>query len=220
MASDMNEVVAVELENDIIFGGYGPGVRLTEERVMSRYGAKRHAVRAAFAALEGRGLLIRRPNRGVEVVEYTPDEVDQLYEVRIVLETAAARSTTLPVAPDILAKLTSLAKAHEKAYLQGDLRAVFQLNQHFHQLQFSSCQNPRLESLIEEHARIAQPIRVVKYDDVAHMQTVVAQHFAIVEAMKASDTDAYVDATYRHLPASAEAYRLSHERRFVTASGG
>lgn len=216
----MNDTVATELENDIIFGGYGPGVRLTEDKVMSRYGAKRHAVRAAFSALETRGLLVHRPNRGVEVVEYTPDEVDNLYEVRIVLESAAARSTPLPVARKTIASLTSLAKAHEKAYKAGELRAVFEINKQFHQLQFSSCQNPRLESLIEEHARIAQPIRVVKYDDVAHMQTVVKQHFEIVEAMESSNVDAYVAATYRHLPASAEAYRILHERRFKAVSGG
>ena len=129
------------------------------------------------------------------------------------LETAAAQNTRLPVAPAIIKEMNSLAHAHERAYRAGKLRAVFRINHAFHQLQFSSCQNPRLESLIEEHARIAQPIRVVKYDDVAHMNTVVRQHFEIVEAMESSDVQRFVDATRRHLPASAEAYRTMQERR-------
>ena len=218
MARDVSDTVTAELENDIIFGVYGPGVRLTEDRVMSHYGAKRYAVRAAFAALQSRGLLVHRPNKGVEVVEYTPDEVDQLYQVRIVLETAAARNTPLPVEPAIVKELGSLAKAHEQAYKAGELRTVFEINQAFHQLQFSCCRNPRLELLIEEHARIAQPIRVVKYDDIAHMNSVVEQHFEIVESMGSSDMDRYVDAVRQHLPASADAFRVMHERRFVTKS--
>ena len=92
----MQYTLTTDLENDIIFGVYPPGSRIIEDRVMERYGAKRHGVRNAFSELETRGLLIRRPNRGVEVVDFTPDEVDALYDVRIVLETAATERTPLP----------------------------------------------------------------------------------------------------------------------------
>ena len=96
-----NRSLTDALEDDIIFGRFAPGARITEDRVMEQYDAKRHAVRNAFAALEARGLLIRKPNRGVEVVEFTPDEVDALYDVRIVLETAAAERTPLPAPDDV-----------------------------------------------------------------------------------------------------------------------
>lgn len=61
---------------------------------------------------------------------------------------------------------------------------------------------------------MAQPIRVVKYDDRDHMATVVDQHRAIIEAMQGTSQDAYVNATREHLPASAEAYRILYARRF------
>jgi DNA-binding FadR family transcriptional regulator len=61
---------------------------------------------------------------------------------------------------------------------------------------------------------MAQPIRVVKYDDNAHMTNVVAQHRAIIAAMCGTSQDAYIAATREHLPASAQAYRLLHSRRF------
>ena len=72
----MQDNLAVDLENDIIFGWFPPGSRIIEDRVMERYDAKRNAVRNAFALLEKRGLLVRKPNRGVEVVDFTPDQVD------------------------------------------------------------------------------------------------------------------------------------------------
>lgn len=161
---------------------------------MERYDAKRHAVRDAFAVLESCGLLIRRPNRGVEVVDFTPDEVDALYDVRIILETAAAERASLPCSAELADKLEDIARRHEKASKEKDFRAVFWLNQGFHELQYSCCGNSRLADLIGNHARAAQPIRVVKYDDAEHMETIVAQHFAIIDAMRGTSTEALVEA--------------------------
>lgn len=210
----MPDELTIELENDVIFGVYAPGSRIVEDRVMERYGVKRHAVRNAFSELETRGLLVRRPNRGVEVVDFTPDEVDALYDLRIILETAAAERTKLPCDPKVAAKLDDLAQQHAKAVKDHDFRAVFWLNLEFHEVQFSCCGNPRLAELISKHARAAQPIRVVKYDDAGHMDKVVSQHLDIIAAMQGTSQDALVAAVQAHLPASAEAYRTLYNRRF------
>lgn len=210
----MSTALEDALENDIIFGVYGPGARVTEDSIMAHYGAKRHAVRTAFANLQSRGLLAHRPNRGVEVAEHTPDEVDALYDVRIVLETAAAERTPLPVDPKITLMLDEIADRHAAAVEKEDFRNVFWLNQEFHELQFSCCNNARLRELIGIHARMAQPIRVVKYDDKEHMAEVVKQHRDIVTAMRGSSQESYVEATRKHLPASADAFRAIYERRF------
>lgn len=210
----MSTTLESDLESDIIFGVYPPGTRITEDSVMAQYSAKRHAVRSAFAQLESRGLLVHQPNRGVEVVDYTPDDVDALYDLRIILETAAAARTSLPVAPDMLARLDDLVEHHAAAVAREDFREVYRLNQRFHELQYSCCNNPRLAAIIERHARMAQPIRAVKYDDTEHMMTVVAQHRAIVDAMRGTSRDIYVTAVREHLPASAQAYRSLYERRF------
>lgn len=210
----MQEKLIDDLENDIIFGRYAPGARIIEDGVMERYGAKRHAVRNTFLVLEGRGLLIRRPNRGVEVVDFTPDEVDALYDVRIILETAAAERTPLPCPTELTDRLQDIALRHAKAVEEKDFRSVFWFNQEFHELQYSCCGNPRLAELIGNHARAAQPIRVVKYDDAEHMKMIVSQHMTIIDAMRGTSTEALVEAVRTHLPASAETYRVLYERRF------
>lgn len=211
----MTEALLKDLENDIIFGVYPPGTRVTEDSVMEQYDAKRHAVRNAFAVLEHQGLLIHRPNRGVEVVAYTPDDVDALYDLRIVLETAAAERTPLPAPDHVLNRLSEIADAHAAAVWREDFREVYWLNQAFHELQYSCCDNPRLAALIERHAQMAQPIRVVKYDDSQHMETIIAQHRAIIEGLRGTLHAVYVQAVREHLPASAQAYRVMYERRFA-----
>lgn len=203
------------LENDIIFGVYPPGTRITEDSVMEHYGAKRHVVRHAFSELENQGLLLHRPRRGVEVVDFTPDDIDHLYDLRIVLEAAAARRTPLPAPAKLIGQLEDIAKRHTDAVEKGEFRDVYTLNQRFHVLQYSCCSNPRLAELIAKHARMAQPIRVVKYDDKDHMRTIVAQHFAIIDALRGTSSDEYEESVRNHLPASAKAYRILYERRFA-----
>jgi DNA-binding GntR family transcriptional regulator len=147
-------------------------------------------------------------------VDFSPDEVDALYEVRIILEAAAAERTQLPSDPKITAKLENIARRHAQAVKEQDFRAVFWLNQEFHEVQYSCCGNPRLAELIGNHARAAQPIRVVKYEDADHMEQVVQQHFDIIAALRGTSQQALVDAVRAHLPASAEAFRKIYNRRF------
>lgn len=215
----MAKQLDTEIEEDIVFGVYPPGTRLVEDRVMERYNVSRHATRAAFAALEARKLLVHMPNRGVEVIRYTPDEVDALYDIRMVLETAAAARTALPVPETIIEQLTAIAHSHEAAWRDGDYRQVFALNLQFHRVQFSCCSNAPLIGLIEDHTRMVQPIRAIKYDDPAHMREVIAQHFQIIQAMHGADTQRYVEAVREHLPASARAYRDFYARRIDRSAG-
>lgn len=202
------------IEEDIVFGVYSPGTRLVEDRIMERYGVSRHATRAAFVALGNRGLLVHMPNRGVEVVRHTPDEVDALYDIRMVLETAAAERTTLPVPTPVIEQMTQIADDHEQAWCDGNYRQVFALNLKFHHVQYSCCANTPLIALIEDHMRMVQPIRAIKYDDPAHMREVIAQHRQIIRAMSRANQAAYVEAVRKHLPASARAYREFYSRRF------
>ena len=211
------EALADRIEEDIVFGAYAPGARLVEERMTRALDTSRHQLRAAFAMLEARGTIRRFPNRGVEVSEPSPDEIDELYEVRRILETSAARLTPLPVAPATLERLRHVQDGHEEAVRREDHRGVFHANIAFHALQYSTCPNGALTAAIADYARRVHVIRAIKYDDAAHMATVIAQHRAILDAMAGSDAEAYAARVAEHLPASTEAYRKAYERRHGTA---
>ena len=208
----MRENLTKKLEEDIIFGVLLPGSRLTEERIIEEYSTKRHAVRTSFAELKTRGLLTHKPNHGVEVISFTPDQVQEIYEIRLILEASAAKKTRLPVINSISNKLFDIATAHKNAYDEGRFREVFNLNKEFHTVQFSCCTNKRLIKLVSEYARIVHPIRVMQYGNRTHMDLVINQHFEIVNSMKGNCLDRYMQATTDHLPASAViAFRKNYE---------
>lgn len=204
------ETLASALEEDIVFGVYAPGSRVVEDRILERFAVSRYVVRGAFAELEARGLVRNVPNRGAQVVELTPDDVDELYAIREILETSAARTTPLPAPSEVLDRLDAVRQRHEAAMEHSDFRAVFRLNIEFHAIQYSTCPNRRLREAITDYARRVHVIRAVKYGDRAHMDEVRRQHRDIVEALRGGDTDAYVRCVRAHLPASSAAYRAAY----------
>lgn len=203
----MNRSPADQIAEDIVFGVHPPGSRLVEDRLQTRLGLSRYTLRAVKAELEGRGLVHKIPNRGVEVVEPTPDEIDELYAIRDLLETHAATLTDLPVPAALAADLDTILEEHRAAAQSGDMRRVFRLNIAFHGLQFSACPNGRLRQAIEDYARRVHVVRAVKYGDPGHLARVVDQHREIVGAMRGDDTERYVAAVRAHLPDSALGYR-------------
>lgn len=208
------EELANQIEEDIVFGVYPPTSRLVEDRLMERFATSRYIVRGTFAELEARGLVERVPNRGVEVVELTPDEVEELYQLREILETSAARLTPLPAPRELLAQLIDIVEAHEAAVATGDFRKVFRLNIQFHAVQFSMCRNRRLREAIADYARKVHTIRAVKYNDAVYLDKVKQQHREIVRALESEDQEFYVQCVREHLPASNTAYRAAWNLKY------
>jgi DNA-binding GntR family transcriptional regulator len=211
----VEEVVAA-VEEDIVFGVLPAQARLTEERMMGRFDEKRHVIREVFSQLENLGLVVRLPNKGLVVNELTPDQVKNIYDVRELLETDAARKTPLPAKAAVIDELTRIQTLHEEAAVVENFRAVFRLNIEFHRTQYAACSNPYLVQSIEEYARKAHLIRATKYGDASHMRTVVKQHWAMIKAMKGSDRDKLVELIRQHLPASPDEYIRLYGIRYGT----
>jgi DNA-binding GntR family transcriptional regulator len=141
-----NADIVRDLGEDIVFGVFHPKERLTEEDLIARFGVKRHVVREVLAQLDSMGLVVRVPNRGAYVRELTPEEVIEIYEVREILEVAAALRTPLPAPREVLVVLKEVQNQHSKAIADHDLRSVFRLNIQFHRHQFLACQNAKIGS--------------------------------------------------------------------------
>jgi DNA-binding GntR family transcriptional regulator len=202
------------LEEDIVFGVLPPQSRLIEERLAERFNAKRHVIRDVFATLEDLGLVVRVPNRGAVVAELTPGEVREIYDVRELLETAAALRTRLPAPKSITDAMTEIQERHTAAVKNEDFRAVFHLNIEFHRVQYSACDNRHLVQTIDDYARKAHLIRAIKYGDRDHMDRIVAQHWDIIDAMKGRDHKKLAQLIRDHLPGSPEEYIRSYEIRY------
>jgi DNA-binding GntR family transcriptional regulator len=125
----LREQVGDELRRRIIDGDYGPGHRLTEDRLADDFGVSRNPVREAIRMLEREGFLIAHPRRGAVVASISPRDVENLFDVRLSLEALAAQLAALRVDAAGVSTLGELIAKAADASTAADLSA---LNTAFH----------------------------------------------------------------------------------------
>ena len=88
------EQVLKELRRRITSHDLAPGTPLREQDLATEFGVSRARIRDTFGILEERGLIERIPNRGAIVTRLEADKINELFEVREVLEAQMVRLAT------------------------------------------------------------------------------------------------------------------------------
>ena len=82
----LTAVVLDEIRKRILTGGFRPGERINESEVAAKLGISRSPVREAFRVLEREGLITTLPRKGSFITEISPQDVEELFELREILE--------------------------------------------------------------------------------------------------------------------------------------
>lgn len=218
-----NQPVLSRLYEDIVVGTFSFGTKLGEEQLAERYRTKRHKLRDAFGQLEEFGFVEKIPNRGVFVREPHPDEVRELYEIREILEIHAATIISLPAPMTVIDAMRRIQDRHTAATRGANYREVLRLNTEFHRAQYSACGNTTLAAAIEDYAMRTHLITAMKFGDSKLMEEVIAQHEAIISAMKGCEHATLAEAIRSHFDMARIAqyqrqYKIRHGDRVKTAS--
>lgn len=128
----LRDRVADEIRRMIAEGRLRGGEWIRQEPLAKQLGTSFTPIREALKQLEAEGLVEHVPYRGVRVVEFTLEDLLDIYTMRSVLEGLAAATAAAIITPEQLAELRQL---HERmCHLHGmnTLSEVRQLNQRFH----------------------------------------------------------------------------------------
>nr|BFE57890.1 GntR family transcriptional regulator [Dactylosporangium thailandense] len=188
------------LRGEIVAGGLAPGTVLLETVLAERLGVSRTPVREALAMLERDGLL-ERDRRGYRVRTRSPEELLEIYEARIALEStcaagAAGRRSDLDLAR--LRHLTGEAAAATDPVRLRELQAGW------HRALRAAAGNATIIDLLE---RLDSLLAVYDADEptLADRDVAAREHARIVAAVAAGDAEEARRATIAHLDRSREA---------------
>jgi len=90
--SSTTDRVAGALREMIFAGDFAPGGPLREVTLAESFGVARSTVREALQVLTGEKLITRLPNRGVTVTELAEHDIEEIFDARMVLESAGVRA--------------------------------------------------------------------------------------------------------------------------------
>lgn len=192
--------LALAKMHDAILGFYfAPGERLVERKLTELLGTSRTVVREVIRHLESEGLVENLPHRGPVVARIDLAAANQIYELRMVIESLAARACAEAIDADGITRLEQALVALETAFDERDMRAVMKHTTRFYEVLFLAGGKAVAWGVVQNlNARINQ-LRSMTLSSPGRAKTGPGEMRAIFEAIKARDADAAELASRIHV---------------------
>ncbi len=192
------EAVLAEMRRAIVSGELKPGEPIRQKVLAERLGVSRVPVREALKILQGEGQVEYRPHRSYSVTRLDLDDLREVYRIRQLLETEAAR-ISVPTFTD--ADVKALSEAARDVDLAGDDEdyvAMSEANRRFHFLLVEGAGMDRLTHLSRILWDATDVYRSFYFTDVSNRYRVRAEHAGIVQAAAAHDLERVIRLLDEH----------------------
>jgi DNA-binding GntR family transcriptional regulator len=197
-----------ETRGRILDGRYRPGAPLSELRLAETYGMSRTPIREALSRLHQEGWVERIPSRGYFVARVTLRAIQDSFEVRRLLEGAAAAAAARAATPAEIDELGRLVAA-EAELDPSSLPATSSANRTFHQTIAAASHNRLAAELIAHCMATMDRVLALGVSALPLLRGTTAEHRAIVDAIARRDADDARRAMEEHLDRCAHLLRES-----------
>jgi DNA-binding GntR family transcriptional regulator len=178
------------LKTSILSGVFSPRERLTEEHVAELLGVSRTPVREAFHKLESEGLIRPLETRGFIVWGESKEEVEELFEIRAVLEGYALRVISEQISQESLQHLGKSIERAEAALKTRRMDEVFNRNTQFHDtLHEQVADTRRLYRMIVDMRKQVLRYRKETLQSLEGAERTLDGHRKILLALRLKDAD-------------------------------
>lgn len=202
--NSFSDQVERTLRTQILRGQFPPGGRLNEVEIAGELGVSRGPVREAMQRLARDGLVELQAHRGAFVRRLGPGQVRDLFEVRIALESTAARLAAERATPEERARLADLHSTAPGTPAAGTSDERFQGPHDVHAQLAAAAQNA---SLANHVALVNQELRLLRAQSgqaLVRAEHAVHEHDELLEAVLAGDGDRAATAMTEHLREALE----------------
>lgn len=190
--NSLKDQIAVILREKIISGKILPSTKIVERDVATWLNVSRAPIRDALLELEKEGLLESRPN-GRYVIELSRKDIEDLYRVRLVLETMAVEFAAINMNAENREQLQKALQVMRDALDRKDRDAFHQGDLNLHRTIWQQSDNPHLVKMLNYilgpiFMFIATPIKEYNIYDSHHYHEVLVENICMgnVEAAKES----------------------------------
>lgn len=175
----------------ILAGEFSQGSHITARQLAEATGLSRTPVREAMRRLDAEGLITLIPNRGAFVARWSEDEITQIYELRVLLESFAAQVAAERIGDAEREELQMLADEMGRLVEERpiDVDAIAEVNDRFHKGVLEACGNRRLRDLLGTITEVPLQLSTFRRYTIDELRRSAAQHAELVSALAAGDPD-------------------------------
>ncbi len=178
-----------ELKRIILGRRVPPGGKLNEVELAGALGISRTPIREALNRLEKEGLVQILPQRGAFVVEFSPEDIHELFLIRENLEGLAAYLAAERMNEGALAKLSSLMQDFSEPYSEKDIQRYAREDFKFHQTIITLSGSRRLIGLVSTLHDQIRMFRLTSLGLSGRMKASLQEHNQITKALRAGNCE-------------------------------
>ena len=200
-AASTADLIANELKKMLNNGIFSDGDRLVERDLASQFSVSRIPMREAIKRLENDGLVEIFPNRGAVVKKLSVADVDEIYQLRALLESEAIFLSVNNLTFEELAKAELIHNVLESS---TDFVQQGRLNRELHDLLYSKCNNSRLLSMIDNARNQIERYEYLQSKLLSKTVFFQDDHHSILEACKQRNAELAKEKTKEHIQNAGE----------------
>jgi DNA-binding GntR family transcriptional regulator len=192
-----------EMRAWILNGDLRAGQPISQVQVANRLGVSRGPLREALRLLQREGFVHQEHNHRARVADFSVTDLDELYAMRICLESMAVALATPLITPSDLAQLDELLLRMDQLARQGDLAAWEEPHRQFHAtlVRSAGVRFARECAHLSDHSERYRRVFIAQQPRV--WATGADEHQAIVDAVRAGDQDLAAARIAQHLARTA-----------------
>jgi len=172
-----------KIRKGILNGTWTPGQSLTELMLSQLLQVSRTPVREALHQLELEGLIELRPNRGAVVIGINTCDIEDIYEIRTLLEERVAQRAAARAEKADIETLREIVDLTEFYVERGSYDKITAMDDRYHQYLYSLSGSRMFQKTLADLHTYVEPVRERSIREPGRATAMLAEHRAIVEAI-------------------------------------
>ncbi len=193
------------LKDDICSGVYAPGQQIQELELSKKLSISRSPIREALRQLVSDGLVIEHPNRGVFVRDYTPKDIEDIYDLRTLLESYAIIHSGQHITPEVIQELTDYTEKLRIYHGQDDLINYTRQDTLLHQKLIELSGNDLVVSVYSRVYSMVQQFRIYSFKSRQRFDDSLEEHTEIIRNVLSGNAKEADRINRRHLMLARDA---------------
>lgn len=216
----LTSAVADKLRDRIIRGEIPEGSQLRQDAIATQYKVSRIPVREALRQLDAEGLITIVPNRGAVVPALSPDDVEELFSIRALLEPEVLALSIPSLTEQDFSEADAVLRRYVSELRREDhLSAWGRLNWQFHSILYSRANQPRFMAIIRNVNNSGERYTRLQLYLTHGTKRANEEHHQILELCRKRDVPAACKLLRQHIRYAGESLKQALEQKRSQTDG-
>ena len=200
------------IKNKIVWHEIKMRERIIDKKFAEELGVSRSMIRQVLTILVKEELLILIPRNGFYVREITEKEIEEIYDIRKVLETHAIRCAMPRNSDRDIAKIEGAFSKAKESLEKGDTKGLVEIDIKLHELIIKNCNNSHIEKIIGKFENLVNFYRFADQQEINRARELYFEHYEIFKSIKSRDIESAAELMSNHIENSKKNILKNYEK--------